>query len=90
MARSAYHEAVRYFEQGLRALAHLPEMRDTCEQAIDLRLALRAALHPCGDLGRAMAYLREAETLAFSPRRPASAGTGLGRSLAPFLPHGRL
>jgi DNA-binding winged helix-turn-helix (wHTH) protein/class 3 adenylate cyclase/tetratricopeptide (TPR) repeat protein len=64
MARSAYHEAVRYFEQGLRALAHLPEMRDTREQAIDLRLALRAALHPCGDLGRAMAYLREAETLA--------------------------
>jgi tetratricopeptide (TPR) repeat protein len=39
-------------------------MRDTREQAIDLRLALRAALHPCGDLGRAMAYLREAETLA--------------------------
>jgi tetratricopeptide (TPR) repeat protein len=72
MARSAYHEAVRYFEQALCTLPHLPEMRDTCEQAIDLRLALRAALHPCGDLGRAMAYLREAETLAAAlddPRR---------------------
>ena len=64
MARSAHHEAVRYFEQALRALPHLPEMRETREQAIDLRLALRSALHPCGDLRRAMAYLREAETLA--------------------------
>ena len=64
MARSAHREAVGYFEQALSALAHLPETRDTREQAIDLRLALRSALHPSGDLVRAMAYLREAETLA--------------------------
>ena len=72
MARSAHHEAVGYFEQALCALPHLPETRDTREQAIDLRLALRSALHPSGDLGRAMAYLREAETLAAAlddPRR---------------------
>ncbi len=37
-ARSAYREAVAYFEQALAALAHLPERRDTLEQAIDLRL----------------------------------------------------
>jgi predicted ATPase len=75
MTRSAHHEAVRYFEQALRALAHLPETRDTREQAIDLRLALRSALHPCGDLGRALAYLHEAETLAAAldePRRSIS------------------
>ena len=64
MARSAYREAVGYFEQALRALPHLPEQRDTHEQAIDLRLALRTALGPSGDLGRILAYLREAETLA--------------------------
>jgi len=67
-----HREAVGYFEQALRALSHLPETCATREQAIDLRLALRSALHPCGDLGRALAYLREAETLAAAlddPRR---------------------
>ena len=44
MARSAHREAVGYFEQALSALPHLPEQRDTHEQAIDLRLALRTAL----------------------------------------------
>ena len=46
MARSAYREAVGCFEQALSALPHLPEGRDTQEQAIDLRLALRSALQP--------------------------------------------
>jgi tetratricopeptide (TPR) repeat protein len=64
LARSAYHEAVGYFEQALSALLHLPEQRDTCEQAIDLRLALRNALIPFGDAGRILAFPREAETLA--------------------------
>ena len=72
MARSAYREAVGYFEQALSALPHLPEQRDTREQAIDLRLALRSALLPSGDFGRILALLREAEALAEAlddPRR---------------------
>jgi class 3 adenylate cyclase/tetratricopeptide (TPR) repeat protein len=72
MARSAHREAVEYFEQALSALPHLPEMHDTREQAIDLQLALRSALLPLGDLGRILAYLREAEALATAlddPRR---------------------
>ena len=72
LARAAYREAVGYFEQALSALAYLPARRDTREQAIDLRLALRAALHPAGLMGRAMTYLREAEALAAAlddPRR---------------------
>jgi class 3 adenylate cyclase/tetratricopeptide (TPR) repeat protein len=72
MARSAYREAVRYFEQALSALPHLPEPRDTREQAVDLRLALRSALLPSGDLERILAHLREAEALAAAlddPRR---------------------
>ena len=51
MARSAYREAVGYFEQALSALPHLPEQRDTREQAIDLRLALRSALCRLATLG---------------------------------------
>src|SRR5207244_8298227 len=40
MARSAHGADVGYFEQALGTLSHLPEQRDTREQAIDLRLAL--------------------------------------------------
>jgi class 3 adenylate cyclase/DNA-binding winged helix-turn-helix (wHTH) protein/tetratricopeptide (TPR) repeat protein len=72
LARSAYREAVASFEQALSALPHLPETRDTCAQAIDLRLALRTALQASGDLGRILAALREAESLASAlddPRR---------------------
>jgi class 3 adenylate cyclase/tetratricopeptide (TPR) repeat protein len=72
MARSAYREAVEYFEQALGALSHLPETRNTLEQAIDLRLALCRALRPSGDAGRILACLREAESLAETladPRR---------------------
>ncbi len=47
VARSANQEAVMCFEQALAALEHLPESRDTIEQAIDLRL----------DLGRVLAVL---------------------------------
>jgi class 3 adenylate cyclase/tetratricopeptide (TPR) repeat protein len=72
MARSAYREAVGSFEQALSALSHLPEQRDTREQALDLRLALRNALFPSGDFGHILAVLREAEALAATlddPRR---------------------
>src|SRR5262245_5770553 len=52
IARSAHREAVGSFEQALSVLPHLPETRDTREQAIDLRLALRSALFPSGDSDR--------------------------------------
>jgi tetratricopeptide (TPR) repeat protein len=72
LARSAHREAVGSFEQALSALAHLSATRETREQAIDLRLALRSALWPSSDFGRILAYLREAEALAAAlddPRR---------------------
>jgi class 3 adenylate cyclase/tetratricopeptide (TPR) repeat protein len=72
MARSAYHEAVEFFEHALSTLEHVPETRDTREQAIDLRLALCSALNPFGNSGHMLASLREAESLAATlddPRR---------------------
>jgi predicted ATPase len=72
LERSAYRDAVGYFEQALSALPHLPERRERYEQAIDLRLALRSALFPSGDAERILGYLREAEALAAAlddPRR---------------------
>jgi class 3 adenylate cyclase/tetratricopeptide (TPR) repeat protein len=64
LERSAHREAVGYFEQVLGTLPHLPERRDTHEQAIDLRLALGSALLPSGDYRHILACLREAEALA--------------------------
>ena len=63
-ARSAHRQAVAYFEQALTAVGHLPESRDTLEQAIDLRFDLRNSLHPLGERQRVYAYLQEAEVLA--------------------------
>ena len=77
MARSAHREAVGYFEQALSALQHLPETRDTREQAIDLRLALRTALQPSGDFGAYPGVSARGRGPCGGPRRPTSAGTGL-------------
>jgi class 3 adenylate cyclase len=64
VARSAHGEAVGYFEQALVALQHLPETRETLEQAIDLRLGLRTSLYAQGEIRKGLAYLHEAEQLA--------------------------
>jgi predicted ATPase len=64
-ARSAYREAAVCFEQALRAVQHLPENRDTIEQAIDLRLELRnVLLAPGGHDRLILEHLHQAETLA--------------------------
>jgi hypothetical protein len=63
-ARSANREAVACFEQALVALQHLPEARETLEQAIDLRFDLRTSLFPLGELDRLVACLNEAQTFA--------------------------
>jgi tetratricopeptide (TPR) repeat protein len=64
-ARSAYREAVVYYEQALAALEHLPDSRASTEQAIDLRLGLRTALNALGEAPeRTLDRLRSAETLA--------------------------
>ena len=62
--RSANREALASFEQALTALTHLPETRETREQAIDIRFDLRNALFPLAEFGRIEGYLREAELLA--------------------------
>jgi predicted ATPase len=64
MARSAHREAVGHFDHALSVLTSLPAQRDTHEQAIDLRLALRSALMPSSDSARILTCLHEAEALA--------------------------
>jgi predicted ATPase len=48
-ARSAYREAVAYYEQALEALARLPAGPETTAQAVGIRLDLGVALMPLGD-----------------------------------------
>ena len=63
--RSAYREAVAYYEQALATVEHLPDSRAATEQAIDLRLGLASALNALGEApGRMLDHLRRAETLA--------------------------
>jgi tetratricopeptide (TPR) repeat protein len=64
MGRSAYREAVIYFDRGLASLEHLPKSRHVLEQAIDLRLDLRNALFPLEELERLRENLRAAESLS--------------------------
>jgi tetratricopeptide (TPR) repeat protein len=63
-ARSAYREAAGYFEQALAALQHLPESRQTQEQAIDLHYDLRLAYLPLLELPRVLEHLQAAKSLA--------------------------
>ncbi|MBI3328087.1 MAG: AAA family ATPase [Nitrospinae bacterium] len=66
LERSTHREAAECFEQALVALQHLPESRETTEQAIDLRFDLRNALLPLGQLERIHEHLRQAEALSGS------------------------
>ena len=63
-ARSAHREALGYFEHALSALTHLPETRETREQAIEVRFDLRNALFVLAEFGRIERCVREAEILA--------------------------
>ena len=84
ITHSAYREAVTYFEQALSALQRLPASPDTHAQAIDLRLDLRSALFPLGELERILVCLQEAASPRRSPGRSAPAGVGLCLSAHPF------
>src|SRR5262249_58712144 len=47
-ARSAYREAMTYFEEALSAIEHLPRTPDTMAEAVDLRFDLRNCQAPLG------------------------------------------
>src|SRR5215468_6773859 len=62
---SAYREAAVSYEQALTALEHLSHSQAATEQAIDLRLGLRATLNALGEPPeRTLDHVRRAETLA--------------------------
>jgi len=62
--RYAKRDAVSCYEQALAALAHLPESRETREQAALLHFNLAHALSLMGQFGRATESFLQAETMA--------------------------
>src|SRR5439155_19188227 len=64
--RFALQEAVNFLEQALTALDRLPDDRGKQERSIDVRLELRNALEPLGELDRNLTHLREAQALALA------------------------
>jgi class 3 adenylate cyclase/tetratricopeptide (TPR) repeat protein len=60
----SWAEAVGYFDQAIEALSHLPAGPQTTDKAIELRLDLRVALGPMGDIQRMGAALSQAHALA--------------------------
>ncbi len=87
-ARSANREAVGYFEQALVALGHLPETRQTLEQAIDLRCDLRNVHFSLGEFERSLEHLRAAEPLAATLNDPGRLGRVLGYLSSYYLSTG--
>jgi class 3 adenylate cyclase/tetratricopeptide (TPR) repeat protein len=84
-ARSALREAASYFEQALTALGHLPETRETREQAIDLHFNVRSPLAALVAGERVLEHLRAAEALANAlgdERRLARVNAYLSRELS--------
>jgi len=63
-ARSAWREAIAFFEMALEALRHLPDAAEHRRQGVAVRLRLRVPLGPLGEYKRSAAYLEEARALA--------------------------
>jgi class 3 adenylate cyclase/tetratricopeptide (TPR) repeat protein len=63
-AHSANRKAVKWSEQALDALKHLPETPDMLAQTVDLHLELRNSLTLLGEHDRTLEHLREAQTYA--------------------------
>ncbi len=84
-ARSAMREAASYFVQALTALAHLPDDRETREQATDIHFNLRISLVALGERERVLEHLRAAEALATAladQRRLARVNAYIARELS--------
>jgi class 3 adenylate cyclase/tetratricopeptide (TPR) repeat protein len=68
LGRAASRTAVAHLERALAALEHVTEGPEKTTEAIDVRLALRAALSPLGEFGKLFAHLREAAAIAEGTR----------------------
>jgi tetratricopeptide (TPR) repeat protein len=59
-SRSAFRNAVLYFERALEALRHLPKSPDNVKRGIDLCIEIRSALFVFNEFKRGFEYLEQA------------------------------
>ena len=71
VGRGAWRDAVRYYDNAIAALEHLPVTPESVETSIEARLRLRVALPGLGDLPRIARCLEEARGLAEHLDNPA-------------------
>ena len=64
LARSANRTAADYLERAIAAIARTSDPAALAEVDVDLRLELRHALTPLGEVDRILGHLREAEVIA--------------------------
>ena len=84
VSRSAHREAIKFYEQAVLALPHLPQTRENQELAIDIRFELRSSLWAVGEFGLIITHLGDAEHLAVmlnDPRRRGWVSTYMSASL---------
>ena len=75
---SATREAVNAFEHALRALAHLPQARETLEQAVDLQFVLCNLFDALTEPVRSFDYARKAQALVEKLDDPLRRGWAVG------------
>ena len=75
VSRSSFRNALLWYEQGLKALRHLPTGLNTLRDAVDLRVNIRNALFVLGEFQRGIKYLEEAKEAAVALNDQARLGT---------------
>jgi tetratricopeptide (TPR) repeat protein len=64
LSRSAYRDAVSWYERALDGLDHLPATQENRERAVDVRLGLWNAVYHTGAVAGSFELLQQAETIA--------------------------
>jgi tetratricopeptide (TPR) repeat protein len=77
VGRNAFGQAEAYYQEGLRALAHLPASRETEERRFDLTFDLRYPLGALGELDHVLDCSRRALTLAEALGDPGRLGRAM-------------
>ena len=82
LSRSAFKDAIKFHEQTIEAVGHLPKSRESTRLALEARMRLRDALTPTGDSARISDCLSQAQLLAEElDDAPTLAAIHIGKSI---------
>ena len=82
LSRSAFKDAIKFYEQTIEAVGHLPKSPENTRLALEARMRLRDALTPTGDSARISDCLSQAQLLAEElDDAPTLAAIHIGKSI---------